>query len=193
MTRSSSQNTGRSQAQSAGTVHSWSEVAQHLMTAPPGAYAMVDKGTVHHPKTIPSWRRSTGLAQEGVKAHWRVMLPDGRCLHAVERKSDYLVHVDLVDPGQDFLGHLGRDTPGLLSVLLLLVGGGGGAGVGWLATGTREGTATGAATGSACAALFLALLNEPDRQMTAQFGPQGVKFCMGARGQKLKEDTHGQG
>ncbi len=132
----------------------WAQVARRLQPLKADSEVRVPKDRIIHPRDLPAFRRSTGWPKKGGIAHWRATLPDGRCLHAVERKNDFMVHLDQVDPAIDLVGHLAQDSPSFFVLTALTTGLALGAGVTYVATGRTEDASSGAVLG----ALFSALL-----------------------------------
>ncbi len=153
----------RQQAKKQPGRFSWADVTNRLMSLKPKSRVRIDKSEIPPPKSVPRFRRSTGFHQKGTQTHWRATLPDGRCLHVLERRGDYEAHLDLVDPAVDLLGHLAQDAPAFFMISSLATGLLVGAGVTYVATGRAEETSGGALLGGLLATLFAGGSLSPDQ------------------------------
>lgn len=97
----------------------WAKLIKHLSEKHPGIKVKIPKDRLEDPVKA-GFRRSIGLHLR--HKHYRLTLPDGRCVHVEEGKDYYVVHVDVKDPGVSPIGHLREDAPGLWTALTTGVG-----------------------------------------------------------------------
>jgi hypothetical protein len=99
----------------------WRQISDYLLHRPYYEKIRIDKGKIPHP-SISGFIRSLGELK-GQVADWRKSLKDGSCLHVEEYSTHYVVHRDKVDPHKNLLGHLVKDAPHWLMVILLIISG----------------------------------------------------------------------
>jgi len=97
----------------------WAKLVRHLSERCPGIRVKVPKDRLTDPLKA-GFRKSVGLHLR--RKHYRMALPDGRCVHVEETKDAYIIHVDGKDPGVSPIGHLREDAPGLWTALTTGVG-----------------------------------------------------------------------
>jgi len=97
----------------------WTKLIKHLSERYPGIKVKVPKEKLKNPLEV-GFRRSVGLHLR--RKHYRLALPDGRCVHVEETKDSYVIHVDVKDPALSPIGHLREDAPGLWTALTTGVG-----------------------------------------------------------------------
>lgn len=98
---------------------SWERLVKHVSEHSPGVKIKVPKDKLDSPLEH-GFRKSVGL--RFYRKHYRLRLPDGRCVHVEETKEHYIIHVDTRDPSVSPLGHLRCDAPGLWAALWTGVG-----------------------------------------------------------------------
>lgn len=96
----------------------WPSVIQAIARLGLGVEVELDKQWLLHPSKVEGFKLSLGMPR-GQVADYRMRLSDGRCLHVVELRDRYLVHLDSVDPSDNPLGHLLSDTPPWLASLAI--------------------------------------------------------------------------
>ena len=92
---------------------------RHISRHSPGVKVKIPKDKLDSPLKH-GFRKSIGL--RFYRKHYRLRLPDGRCVHVEETKDHYVIHVDAKDPGVSPVGHLRQDAPGLWTALCAGVG-----------------------------------------------------------------------
>jgi len=97
----------------------WAKLIKHLSEKHPGIRVKVPKERLEDPLKA-GFRKSIGLHFR--RRHYRLTLPDGRCVHVEEDKDHYIIHVDVKDPGVSPVGHLREDAPGLWTALTTGIG-----------------------------------------------------------------------
>ena len=98
---------------------SWEKLVRHISECSPGVRIKVPKDRLDSPLKH-GFRKSIGL--RFYHKHYRLRLPDNRCVHVEETRRHYIIHVDSKDPGVSPFGHLRTDAPGLWAALWTGVG-----------------------------------------------------------------------
>ena len=86
----------------------WWDIQRQVLEKPVYEDVKISKASVIHPRYSSEFYRSIGTTV--CNAHWRKLLPDGKCLHACEFDDHYLVHWDYFDPKDNPWGHILLDA-----------------------------------------------------------------------------------